>query len=305
MKPLSFLQLSRSHFALTGFFALVGLAVVVLGTALSPAQAQYPGSGGGYLVSVSGGTVNGKPCVPSNSPYPGSTGSTSGITSTSAAANGQAGTCKITASDGGAVTGTLTWSGGSANLPAPPAAIVMETSTATWGGTVGDSPPFTFAPDPTAGLGAGVTVVSSPSGQLIDPQGFGFGSSTSYAGIKYSAAASGSSATTTCSPTFVLSGTTGVNANSYEYAALRYTYTANAYPVTLKLDGSTPDNTGKLNILVGQRCTAGLVGIPQELLGGTTYSWSVSGKPLQSWTASSSSAGPVAGLSSTTAPTTY
>ncbi len=36
---------------LTCFFALVGLAVFVLGTALSPAQAQYPGGGypgGGY-----------------------------------------------------------------------------------------------------------------------------------------------------------------------------------------------------------------------------------------------------------------
>lgn len=163
-----------------------------------------------------------------------------------------------------------------------------------WNGTVGDSPDFVFTPDPTAGLGSGVTLVNSQNG--LDKIS---------TGTKYSAATSGSGSTTTCSPNFVLSGTTGVNYDSYEYCGLTYTYAAIAYPVTINLQGTTKDSSGNLNILVGQRCTASLVGIPQELLGGITYSWSISGKPLLSWTASSSASSPTPGPSSTTDATTY
>lgn len=51
----------------------------------------------------------------------------------------------------------------------------------------------------------------------------------------------------------------------------------------MKLDGTTPDSSGNLNILVGQGCTASLVGIPSNLLPYTTYSWTIPGITFQSW----------------------
>lgn len=203
-------------------------------------------------------------------------------------ANGQPGQCGITASDGGAITGHITWNGGSANTPTPSAAIVMETSAATWSGTVGDSPDFVFTPDSTAGLGSGVTAVFSQNGQTYYPDGGSYPSSKSYTGVKYSAATSGSSSTTTCSPSFVLSGTTGINYDSYEYCSMMYTYTASASPVTINLDGATPDSNGNLNILVGQGCTASLVGIPSTCTV-SNYNWTIPGNTFQSWNGDSGS----------------
>jgi len=60
---------------LTCFFALIGLAVFVLGTAHSPAQAQYPGGGsGGYPGGGSGGYPGSSgswvPCDSSGNPLP-------------------------------------------------------------------------------------------------------------------------------------------------------------------------------------------------------------------------------------------
>lgn len=170
---LSFPLLGRSRF----WAALCLVSLLNLFALSTPCSAQYPGGGYpgggypgggypgggvGYTVQCTDGTINGQALTPTDSPYPGSSGSTSGSASqTAQPSNGQPGTCKITASDGGAITGNIAWNGGSANTPAPPAAIVMETSTATWSGTVGDSPDFVFTPDPTAGLGTGVSLSSS------------------------------------------------------------------------------------------------------------------------------------------------
>jgi len=68
-------------------------------------------------------------------------------------------------------------------------------------------------------------------------------------------------------------------------------YVASVSSVTINLVGTTPDGSGNLNILVGQGCTASLVGIPSTLLNNTahppTYSWTVSGTKFQDWGPSS------------------
>lgn len=112
----SFPLLCRSR----SWAALCLVSLLSLLPALSPpAGAQgYPGGGGGYTVHCSGGTINGNSLTPTDSPYPGSTGSTTGTVGQSASpSGGQPGTCKITASDGGAITGT---SPGTAAARTPP-----------------------------------------------------------------------------------------------------------------------------------------------------------------------------------------
>ena len=282
-----------------GLFSLLSLLTLsVPCLAQDPGGSPGPGGGAssnsGYVVQCSGGSIKGAPFTATASPKPGSAGSATGIINQNAkATNGQAGTCSITASDGGPVTAQITWNGGKANTPAPPAAIVEETSTATWGGNPGDSPDFVFTPDPTAGLGSGVSSVGfipGPGYKFTNGSG-GYPESGSWTGTKYSVATSGQSTTTTCSPSFVLKGTTGVNSDSYEYCTMQYTYTATAFPVTMSLAGTTPDASGNLNILVGQGCTASLVGIPDDLANNTanppTYSWTVSGSTFQDWGPSS------------------
>ena len=247
------------------------------------AQAQYPGGGSGYSVTVSGGTVDGKPFIPHNTPYPGSTANTTGCDYTSAGeANGHAVSCSVNGV--GPVTATAIWNGGTANTPAPPAAIAMETSVATWSGTVGDSPPFTFTNDP--GLGPGIVPVSSQNGETYYQNGNNYFSSTSILGTKYSGQ-SGSGFTSTCSLNGTLLGTTGINLDSYMYGTAQFSYSLIGVPVTISLPGTTPDSTGLLHILIGQKCSASLVGVPVAC-SVSNIKWTVSGETIQgdSWLAS-------------------
>ena len=228
------------------------------------AQAQYPGGGSGYSVTVSGGTVDGKPFIPHNTPYPGSTANTTGCDYTSAGeANGHAVSCSVNGV--GPVTATATWNGGTANTPAPPAAIAMETSVATWSGTVGDSPPFTFTNDP--GLGPGIVPVSSQNGETYYQNGNNYFSSTSILGTKYSGQ-SGSGFTSTCSLNGTLLGTTGINLDSYMYGTAQFSYSLIGVPVTISLPGTTPRQQPDVDhILIGQEMFGefgGYSGVPVE-----------------------------------------
>lgn len=60
-----------------------------------------------------------------------------------------------------------------------------------------------------------------------------------------------------------------------------------AYPITINLTGTTPDSSGNQNILIGQGCTAGVSGIPADLMNNTAhkpvYNWSIGGTTFQSW----------------------
>jgi hypothetical protein len=58
------------------------------------------------------------------------------------------------------------------------------------------------------------------------------------------------------------------------------------YPAYLDVGGTTPDSDGNLDILIGQQCSASIVGLPGGTGWTTTYLWSVSGSTLQSWTVS-------------------
>ena len=81
----------------------------------------------------------------------------------------------------------------------------------------------------------------------------------------------------TCSPSAQATGASGVMVS----------YKAAVFPITLNLTGTTPDNSGNQNILVGQGCTAGVSGIPTDLMNNTAhppvYNWSVGGNTFQSW----------------------
>ena len=70
------------------------------------------------------------------------------------------------------------------------------------------------------------------------------------------------------------------------------------YNVSVGLGGTTPDASGKLNILVGQGCTSSLSGLPAfaTAVGNkTTYLWSISGTTFQTWSADTPAIPPVSG----------
>ncbi len=56
------------------------------------------------------------------------------------------------------------------------------------------------------------------------------------------------------------------------------------YPVYISLSGPVQDSSGNSDILVGQSCTASLVGIPSGY-SVSNYQWSVSGTTFQTWSA--------------------
>lgn len=62
------------------------------------------------------------------------------------------------------------------------------------------------------------------------------------------------------------------------------------FPVNINLAGAAPDSSGNLNILVGQHCSASLVGIPSSCTV-SSYQWSVSGTTFQTWSADTPAVG--------------
>jgi len=59
-------------------------------------------------------------------------------------------------------------------------------------------------------------------------------------------------------------------------------YSANVYPVTVSLIGTTKDSNSQDNILVGQSCTAFLSGIPSGCTV-SNYQWGITGTTFQTW----------------------
>jgi hypothetical protein len=92
------------------------------------------------------------------------------------------------------------------------------------------------------------------------------------------------SPTYSCAPTATVTVPNGVSgAVSVEY---RVVVTA----VGINPGGAVQDSSGNWNILIGQKCSPTLSGVPSAPAGTTaTYAWTVSGSKFQSWTASSSS----------------
>ena len=90
---------------------------------------------------------------------------------------------------------------------------------------------------------------------------------------RYTMKSGASSIPLTCSPS---AQATALN------EVLSLSYTATVSPVTISLGGTTPDTSGNQDILVGQQCTASLVGIPASCTV-SNYQWNVSGTTFQAW----------------------
>jgi len=87
-------------------------------------------------------------------------------------------------------------------------------------------------------------------------------------------------------PTASSDGTSGSAGGSGANGTVNVSYTASATPVTINLAGTIKDSSGNLNILVGQGCTASLVGIPSSCTV-SNYNWTIPGTTFQDWGPSS------------------
>jgi hypothetical protein len=182
--------------------------------------------------------------------------------------------------NGACITETLTWVADPTLTfdPLPSCVIVEQDSVALWyaitqGGTGSASgtydcglpgvtgTPITYnAPLPTDGVSATLySVKSSP----------------------------GASFSVSCSPAASFTGVTGTEGSIDGEALVQAS--AIAYPITINPGGATKDSSGNYDILIGQKCSPLLVGIPLNCTV-SNYSWSVSGTTFQSWVADNNSA---------------
>ena len=278
---LSFPLLGRAR-SWAAHSTLVLLSFLVLSV---PCFAQYPGGGypgggspgggsGGsttphYDLHITGGTITGDP----NGFFaPGDSNNYYGSASTSSSGAGK--TCSVTAK--GPLTAKFDWNnGGDATVLPPPSVIISQTCTASWGS------------NPTSsGTGSGTADNGLSTGVLTTSANGAISTSTLYTGKD----TPGASFSVTCTPTATFGGTNGSAYDAFITGQVNVTYSALTYPLTISLSGTTKDSSGTLNILVGQGCTASLVGIPSDLLNNTahppTYSWTVSGTRFQAWSPS-------------------
>lgn len=160
------------------------------------------------------------------------------------------------------VTATLTWQG----FGPAPAVIVEEDATASW-----------FID----GAGTGTCSCGLPNPIHVDYIQDAYDTATHY--TFYPAPASGT--TTITLPSETTSGSTTL---AYDWEEtdnfVNLSYSVTPYPVTIPLAGTTPDSNGHLNILIGQHCSASLVGIPSGCTV-SNYQWSVTGTTFQTWSA--------------------
>jgi len=256
--------------SLLSFFALV---------LPQPVRAQYPGGGSGYPGGgggYPGGAFYGPPIysggtttVTTSPPSPTQTSTTPYGANASTNAPGAWGGGAFTYIQGGGgsgsvtcagqITANFTWNPGPNNAPAPASSsvIVVETANAAWSG-----------PGSTGSCG-----IANPTTPASQPP--------NETGTRYTTNGGGT-ISVNCTPTASMSG---YSPQPYQVlgGSAYVGYVASVSPVTINLVGTTPDSSGNMNILVGQGCTASLVGIPSNLLPYTTYSWTIPGNKFQAW----------------------
>jgi len=174
------------------------------------------------------------------------------------------------------ITAAFTWqptNGDSTADPPPSSAIIQQTSSVSWTGGVTGNPPPTGACN--TGLPASVSTYTT--GTLSKS-----GGGTYY----FVQSQPGSSFTVDCTPTASSSGSSG-SPGSGSHGDVRINYSVSASPVTITPNGTTPDSSGALNILVGQGCTASLNTPPFSVSQQSGWTWNVSGTKFQSWVVSS------------------
>ncbi len=192
------------------------------------------------------------------------------------ASNGSA--TSSTDSASGPLNATFTWQPAFAGEPAPSAVIIQENCSVTmaWSYSGG----ATLTGSDSTGFGQSGSISGST------------GNNVTISGTSYSGASGGSSVSApACSASASQSGSSGTAGGAQ--ASFTVTYNATATPVTISLSGTLVnsntgqpvlDSSGNQQILIGQPCTATLVGIPTSNGWKTTnLSWTVSGSTLAVW----------------------
>ena len=160
-----------------------------------------------------------------------------------------------------AITTTFTWVPASGQTmtsdPPPTTIIVMESCTASASGMNG------------SGVYGSASCANGLNGPVINGSGTSSSSST-----RYKTMSGGATVSLTCTPSASGTGNSGTSA----YVS----YTAAISPIFVIPGGAVKDSSGNYNILVGQRCTSSLTGIPSGCTA-SNYQWSVSGPTFQTW----------------------
>ena len=184
----------------------------------------------------------------------------------------------------GTVTATLTWvpaSGKTMQSDPPPSSVAVIQYGNAYEASLLGTDPNTHGPAGSASDGLGDTPVVSSNGNGYVSSGYH--GLPSQSGSSGNIVLSGVTLSAVNPPFSVTSGYPPYTRWPGGQTSVSY----RAYPVNISLSGTTPDSSGNLNILVGQGCTASLVGIPSDLLNNTdhppTYSWTVSGTRFQAW----------------------
>ncbi len=196
----------------------------------------------------------------------------------------------------GAISATLTWQADPTKPtdPAPPAGSVVVTETCTAKASAIVQANATCSAQCDDGMGqSGSTqsVSGTPSyyNTATPPQVTQYTASVSTTDTRYSVGG-GSTISLTLSPSASATAS-GPNYGGGLETAATVSYTVSVSPVTISLPGTKTDGNGNLRILVGQKCTGMLNGIPSALTPTTAnhpvYEWSVDGNTFQSWNVAS------------------
>ncbi len=265
--------------------ALAGLLLLV---PAFPASAQSP-AGSGYSAPTYGGTGTydpggGPPTGPPVKHY----STSSGVPGYGGSAPAGGSTTEYAKGD---ITTTFTWNG---PAPVPQTVIVTQTCVAAWASA--------YSNPAVAGSCSNAlnmpTVKTGPTPENNGPGAFeGYdetgvcGADSSGSPIPYYTAIAGAASLSlpTLSPMASITGSATAGPLTASVS-----YTAAVSPVIITLTGTLKDSSGRpvldskgnQQILVGQGCTAGIVGLPSFPAGSggsITYAWSVSGTTFQTW----------------------
>jgi hypothetical protein len=191
---------------------------------------------------------------------------------------GTSGMSPLTYTLNGKITAIYTWTPNGPGDNPPASIIVAEDSVVGYQSLTGTLDPGLGSSTVTGGAGMTSTNTIFSGGTLaLNAQSSIFTQSQQ---MKYWVLSNpGNTLTFTCTPSATASMPTGYGSIQ---AAARYFVTFNP-PLAIALKGDTQDSSGNSNIVVGQKCTSSIVGIPAG--SSATYQWSVTGPgPIyQSW----------------------
>jgi hypothetical protein len=181
----------------------------------------------------------------------------------------------ITGSATGTITTTYTWipsSGLTVQQDPPPATVIVKEWCRAYASTTGPVMPS----NPQANNG--ITSPPSPTLQITYNPYLTYTKKVDYSSERYTILP-GNNVVVNCTPSASVNQIPGGCACEVEYYV-------QLMPVTVSLDGATPDSNSQLHILIGQGCTGTLsVGSPVQL---SNYQWTINGSTFKNYVPSTS-----------------